>query len=148
GKIANRGVFTYGLLAGALPDFWLGLVLVYFFFYKFNFMPAPLGRLDPSTPRPNDVTGLLTIDSIISGNWADLVSTVSHLVLPVVTLVFVYSPVVLKMARSTVFEILDAPYVRFAHACGLPPRKILVHSALIAVGPIVTILSVVYGYLL
>ena len=148
GRLLNRAANFYGLLAGALPDFWLGLVLVFVFFFKFDVAPAPLGRIGADVPRPPHHTGFLTIDSVIAGDWRALGSVLGHLVLPVVTLVFVYSPVVLKMARSTVGEVLDAPYVRFAHALGIPRRRLLAGTALNTVGPVVTILAVVYGYLL
>lgn len=148
GRSLTRLTNGYGLLAGALPDFWLALVLVYFFFFKFGIAAAPLGRIDPAVTAPDSVTGFLVFDSLTQGNWAALRSSLAHLVLPVVTLVFVYSPVVMKMARTTVAETLDAPYVRFAHALGIPRRRLLTGTALNTVAPVVTILAVVYGYLL
>ena len=47
----------YGLLAGALPDFWLALVLIYVFYTMLDWTPAPLGRIDMAILPPPTVTG-------------------------------------------------------------------------------------------
>src|SRR5579875_3185827 len=43
----DRWTRFYGLLAGAIPDFWLGLILIFFLYFKLRVFPAPPGRLDP-----------------------------------------------------------------------------------------------------
>src|SRR5262245_41230276 len=52
GGWVDRVTRLYGLLAGALPDFWLGLLLIFFLYYKVQIFPAPLGRLDPFMDPP------------------------------------------------------------------------------------------------
>ncbi len=64
-KIAD----IYGLCAGALPDFWLALVLIFIFYTVLKILPAPLGRLDMALVQSPTVTGFLTIDSLIAGDW-------------------------------------------------------------------------------
>ena len=64
-KIANG----YGLIAGAIADFWIGLMFVYFFFYILHWAPAPLGRLGLMTIPPKTVTGFLLIDSLLKEIW-------------------------------------------------------------------------------
>ncbi len=76
----------YGLLAGALPDFWLGLVLIFFFYTLLGWAPDPLGRLGIAVIAPPTVSGFLIIDSIVAGNWEALWSALGRLILPVVTL--------------------------------------------------------------
>src|SRR5262245_42272852 len=37
--LLNRVVFGYGMLAGALPDFWFALIAIYVFFYQLHWLP-------------------------------------------------------------------------------------------------------------
>src|ERR1700748_2810191 len=45
----------YGLAAGALPDFWFALVLIFVFYTLLAWAPAPLGRIDMIVIPPNPV---------------------------------------------------------------------------------------------
>ncbi|HUS82910.1 MAG TPA: ABC transporter permease, partial [Dehalococcoidia bacterium] len=105
-RLADRGVFGYGLLAGALPDFWLGLILLFVFYNLLGVAPAPLGRLDTGIEPPHAITGFYTLDSLVTGNWEAFSSTVRHLALPVITLVFVYGGPILKMTRQVMSSVL------------------------------------------
>src|SRR5207237_8084996 len=100
-RVADRGSFIYGFLAGAMPEFWIGLMLIFIFYYKLRILPAPLGRLDPIIQPPPHVTGSYTIDSLIAGDWGALKSSVVHLIGPVLTLAFVVTGPILKMTRLT-----------------------------------------------
>lgn len=146
--LASKLSFVYGLLAGALPDFWVGLILIFVFFNLLNWFPAPLGRLDLAIAPPERITGMYTVDSLLTGNWAAFRSALSHLALPLMTLVFVYMAPIVKMTRSSMEEVLSSEFVTYSTACGLP-RSIVVRRALKnALPPVVTIIGVLYGYLL
>ena len=67
--LTRRISFGYGLLAGALPDFWLGLVLIFVFFSVLGWAPGPEGRLGILDLRPEWVTGFYTIDALLAGNF-------------------------------------------------------------------------------
>ena len=76
----------YGLLAGAMPDFWLALVLIYIFYTQLGWIAAPLGRVDMAVVPPKTITGSLVVDSLLTGNFEALSSSFGHLILPVLTL--------------------------------------------------------------
>lgn len=138
----------YGLLAGALPDFWLGLVLIFVFYTTLGWVSAPLGRLDYAIVPPDPVTGALLIDSLLARNWAALGNAAGHLVLPVLTLGLINAGPILKMTQSTMERMLEADFSRYAELCGLP-RDVVVRKALRNSLPsIVTIVSVLYGFLI
>ncbi len=138
----------YGLMAGALPDFWFALVLIFLFYTLLGIAPAPLGRIDFVIIPPPAVTGSLLIDSVIAGNWAALRNAAGHLVLPVLTLGIINAGPILKMTQSTTERMLQADFSRYAEMCGLP-RNVVVRNALRnALPSIVTIVSVLYGFLI
>ena len=138
----------YGLMAGSLPDFWFALVLIFVFYTMLGVAPAPLGRLDFVIIPPDPVTGSLLIDSIIAGNWAALRNAAGHLVLPVLTLGIINAGPILKMTQSTTERMLQSDFSRYAEMCGLP-RHVVVRNALRnALPSIVTIVSVLYGFLI
>ena len=106
GRLARVADF-YGLCAGAVPDFWLALVLIYVFDTLVGIAPAPLGRMDLIVFPPPTVTGMYTIDSLLAGDsrlsdrpWPDLV-------LPVLTLGLINAGPILKMTQSTVERMLS-----------------------------------------
>ena len=143
-KIAD----VYGLAAGALPDFWLALVLVFIGYTVLQVFPAPLGRLDIAILAPPTVTGSLLIDSTLAGDWEALGSAAAHLILPVLTLGIINAGPILKMTQSTMEQMLQADFSRYETLCGLPRRYVVRHAFHNALPSVITIVSVLYGYLL
>jgi peptide/nickel transport system permease protein len=138
----------YGLLAGAMPDFWLALVLIYIFYTRLNWIAAPLGRIDLAVIPPKTITGSLVIDSLLTGNIEALSSSFGHLVLPVLTLGIINAGPILKMTQTMVTRALSSEFVQYAEICGLPRRVILRQAVRAALPAIVTIISVLYGFLI
>ncbi len=148
GGVAERGVTVYGLLAGAVPDFWLALILAYFFYYRLHWFPAPVGQLDFSVSMPPQVTGFLLIDTILAGDGAAFRSHVAHLVLPVTTLTLIYAAPLLKTTRASMHSVLQSGYIRYGEGAGLPNRVIMRYALRNALSPVVTLSGVLYGILL
>src|SRR6266481_4780809 len=53
----------------SLPVFFTGLVLVYIFYFRLGWSPAPLGRLDVFYSAPPAVTGFYLIDALIARDF-------------------------------------------------------------------------------
>ena len=138
----------YGLLAGAMPDFWLALVLIYIFYTQLGWIAAPLGRIDMAVVPPKTVTGSLVIDSLLAGDFEALSSSFGHLVLPVLTLGIINAGPILKMTQTMVSRALSSEFVHYAEMCGLPRRVVLRQAVRAALPAIVTIISVLYGFLI
>ena len=131
------------------PLFWLGLMLVYVVFYRLHWVPAPTGRLDDFMPEPRRITGLLTIDGLLTGDTAALRSAFLHLLLPGVSLAFVIIAPIAKMTRSAMVQVLRTDYIQTARAIGLSPRRYVLRDALRnALIPVLTTLGIVLGYLM
>jgi ABC-type dipeptide/oligopeptide/nickel transport system permease component len=147
-RFLKKITFGYGLLAGALPDFWLGLLLIFIFFTTLHWAPGPEGRLGIADIPPPKVTGAYTIDALLAGQWSAFSSAATHLILPVITLAFVYGAPIFKMTRSTMAASLRSDYTTYAEGFGLPHRKILSYALRNAAPPAIVITGIVSGYLL
>ena len=144
----KRISFLYGMVAGALPEFWWALMLILVFFVTLGVAPPPLGRIDIIITPPPRLTGLLTVDSLLAGNLVAFRSAFAHLVLPGLTLAFVYAAPLLKLTRTQMMEALGSDYVRYAWACGLPDTRIYRGALRNAIMPVITLSGLVYGYLI
>ena len=62
GSLVDRVASAYGMLAGAMPDFWWALFLIFVLFGQLQIVPAPIGRIDLALLPPPQVTGFYTIE--------------------------------------------------------------------------------------
>jgi len=131
-----------------MPSFWLGLLLIFLFFAKLHWLPAPMGRIDRNIGRPPYVTGWYTIDTLLDGNWDGWVSSVKHLILPALTLAITTSPSTLQITRNKTEEVMQSDYIRAARAFGLPPGAIRRYALKNMLAPVITMIAMTYGYLL
>lgn len=133
----------------SMPVFWLSLLLIYFFFFNWHIAPAPLGRINPRVTAPETLTGLYTVDSLVTGNWAALKSSLANLALPTIALAYGAMAPLARMARSGMIDVLQTQYIRTARAQGLLRRTVVMKYALKnALLPVVTMTAIVYGFLL
>jgi peptide/nickel transport system permease protein len=133
----------------SVPGFAIGLILIYVFYFRIQLFPAPLGRLDPEIAPPPNVTGLLTVDSMLAWRWDAFGSALAHLVLPGLTLALGFTPAIYQLTRDTALAALRSNHVRAARSYGLPGRTIYVHHVLRhLLAPVATSAALTYGYLL
>ncbi len=146
--VVDRALFVYSMLAGSIPDFWLGLILIFVFFSLLGWLPGPIGQLDPTIETPPRITGMIALDALISGRWEAFRSAVEHLVLPVATLTLVYMTLIIKNTRSTVEEMLKSDFVEHARALGLSRLTLLSYALRNAFPPVITVVGIVFWFLL
>jgi len=113
----DRFALSFGTAAQAIPNFWLGLILIIL-----------LGVMFPIFP--------------VSGD-----STWKHFILPCFVLGTSSVPQVLRLTRTGMIEVLGSDYIRTARAKGFRPRQILFRHALRnALLPVVSVLTIQLGY--
>src|ERR671925_1328774 len=141
---AGTGVALIGV---SLPNFWLGIMLIYFFGGQWNLLPVA-GRVEYGIDI-QPITRLFLLDSLITGNLIGFWSAVQHLLMPAVTLGTALAAIVTRITRSSVLEVMRQEYVMTARAKGLSERVVvwrhILRNALITV---VTILGLQLGALL
>ena len=133
----------------SMPVFWVGLVLIFVFYYTLHVAPAPLGRVGTFAQAPPGRTGLLTVDSVLAGNLSTLGDALGHLVLPGITLALVVMVPIMRITRASMLEALGQPYIRTARAAGVRYREIVTVDALRnSLVNVLTVGGLVLGYLI
>ena len=127
GTLFDRFSMGIALAGVSLPIFFTGLVSLALFSYKWPIFPNV--TFVPFTQNP-----LL---------WA------RNLVLPWVTLAFLYAALYARLTRAGMLETMGEDYIRTARAKGLPERTVIVrHGLRAALTPIITIFGMDLGALL
>jgi len=117
-SVWDRLALGFAIFFISAPVFWLGLVLLWVFWYKLG-VAAGTGYFPPGQ------YGLLT--------WLD------HMILPWFTLALLYAGWYARMTRGAVLDTLRQDYVRTARAKGLGEARILLRHVLRAcLTPILT----------
>ncbi len=107
------------LLGFSIPTYWLGLVMLFVFFYLLGWAPPGMGRISLMVSPPQFVTGSYLIDGLIEANWEAANSALTHLILPVLCLAIVSAAPIIKQTRAIALEVIASDTVRYARACGL-----------------------------
>src|SRR5215472_5590145 len=147
GKAADAAGRLSAIAGLSIPVFWLALLLQLLFSTQLAWLPLG-GRLSPGMAPPPHITGLLTVDSLLTGNFAIFVNAVEHLVLPVVVLAAGVYGLMVRVMRTSVIDALGEEYVRTAEAKGLSRWRVLRRHVLRnALLPAVTVLGLEFGLL-
>jgi peptide/nickel transport system permease protein len=147
-SVAKKGMFGYGMTAGAFPDFWLGLLLIFVFYVLLKWAPAPVGQLDIGMTAPKTITGAYILDSLLTGNWPVFISSLKHVVLPVFVLSFVYGGGTAKIAIVTANRIKHAQFIDYAKVSGLSPKLIQGYIRRSVYPSVATITAFTFGFLI
>jgi ABC-type dipeptide/oligopeptide/nickel transport system permease component len=143
---ACRVLTTAGV---SLPVFFTGLLMVYVFYFLLGWMPAPLGRLDVFATPPPAVTGFYLIDALLIGDTETFRAAAAQIVLPAATLaLFALAPIA-RITRASMLAVLGSEFIRTARASGLSgPSIVLSYALRNALLPVVTVLGMVFSFLL
>jgi dipeptide transport system permease protein len=135
------------LVGYSMPIFWWGLLLIILFSGILGWTPVS-GRIALNFFF-QPITGLMTIDSLIYGNWNAFVSALRHLILPTIVLGTIPLAVIARQTRSAMLEVLGEDYVRTARSKGLSPRRVIgLHAFRNALIPVVTTIGLQVGLLM
>lgn len=118
-SLIDRMALVVSVLGQALPNFWFALILILVLSVWFPLLP----------PSGNE-------------SWRNFV-------MPTLVLGYYSTPAVMRLTRSGMIEVLQADYIRTAHAKGLAPVRIMFKHALRnAIIPVVSLAAVQFGYML
>lgn len=141
-------IATAGALLGvSMPIYWLALILIYALAVNRQIFP-PSARLDADLEVVRR-TGFMLIDTLLMGDIRLFLNALWHLILPSFVLSTVVMPILARLTRASMLEVMRQDYVRTAEAKGLQRRVVIVRHALKnALLPIVTVVGLQLGGLL
>ena len=115
----DYGAQVFAVLGVSIPNFWLGLILVWIFAIVLGWLPA-----------------------ISNGHGKELI-------LPSITLGTAAAAILARLTRSSMLDVLSRDYVRTARAKGLRERSVVwIHALRNALIPVITIIGLEFGGLL
>ena len=128
GTFWDRAGMLFALIGVSLPVFWLGQLLLYFFWFKLQIAPASGLEINATIP-----------ESIAQGKF----------ILPWITLSVTSAAFYARMVRGNLIETMSEDYIRTARAKGLGERRVVFkHGLRGALTPVVTMLGLDLGALL
>lgn len=139
GGAADRMVRIMAVAGAAIPAFWFGAILIILFYRELGWFPAS-GRFT-GTPPPM-VTGVMTLDALLAGDWAGFRVACAHLALPVLTLALLDLGLFARLTRNQMLGVMAQDYIRVARASGLPEGAIVrVHALRNALSPLIPVVA-------
>ena len=147
GSVFDQLTMGVALTGYSMPIFWWGLLLIILFSGILGWTPVS-GRISLLYFFPQ-VTGFMTIDTLLSGQKGAFQSAISHLILPSIVLGTIPLAVIARQTRSAMLEVLGEDYVRTARAKGLSPMRVIgLHALRNALIPVVTTIGLQVGLLM
>jgi peptide/nickel transport system permease protein len=148
GKLPDHLSRVLALIGTSLPEFWLGILLIFLLYYVWGIAPPPSGRLAQGIVLTR-VTGFEVLDALLTGNGKAFWSALSHLALPVTTLVVVITGPLTRSVRAAALDVLDSNAYGCAVAHGLTGwRRWQSYLARPSLAGLPTLAALVYGTLL
>jgi peptide/nickel transport system permease protein len=146
-SLLDRFSMAGAFLGISMPGFWLGIILILFFAVRLHWLPVQ-GRIGFDA-QLQPITGFHVLDSLLTQNKKALTSSLTHLVLPSVTLGAPVMAVVARVLRSSMLETLRSDFVTLARSKGAPEWSVILKHALRnALIPTVTVVGLQVGVLL
>ena len=134
------------ILLLSIPEFLWGLILLFLFGVLLQLLPFT-GRVSPGLSQPH-ITGFLLLDALLVGRFDIFFNAWQHLILPAVALGLAFSPTIMRVLRSSLFDVYHEDYIQQARLRGVSEGRILLgHAFKNASLPTLTLAGVQFGFL-
>ncbi|NOV04784.1 ABC transporter permease [Paenibacillus planticolens] len=129
GSWLDRAITFMSTVGMAIPEFWLGILLIIIFAVAYHILPP---------------SGMVTAGNVFA--WGDLFK---HMIMPMLTLSILMLPNIVRFTRSAMVDVIDLDFIRTARAKGLKSFRVFFKHALRnALIPIVAIIGLIIPILL
>jgi len=151
--LLDHSIRVFTILGWSFPTYVFALIALMIFYGWLDWFPA--GRLshwatmEVTSESFTAYTGMNLLDAILNGNGPILLDAIRHLVLPVITLAYVWWAGMVRIMRSSMLETLRQDYVTTARAKGLSEKVVQNrHARRNALLPVTTIAGLIVAQLM
>ncbi len=142
----DYGTMIVALIGISTPVFWAGIVLIYILSFRLGIFP--IGGILGTGIDLRHITYGYVVDSLLTGNWTALRSSLHHLLLPAIVLSTIPMAIVARMTRSSMLEQLGQDYVRTHRAKGLSETAVVYGRVFRnALNPVISLAGLRLGWL-
>jgi len=132
----SRFFMGASIVGVSIPVFLSAILLIYIFSVGLGWLPS-YGRGELVEIFPGWQSGFFTADGL------------KHLILPSIALSSIMLPLFIRLIRAEMKEVLETEYIKYAHAKGLKPYRVLfVHAFKNTLLPVITVGGVQLGTLI
>ncbi len=124
---------VFSIIGYSFPTFVFGLLVLLIFYSQLQWFPP--GRLSDwasaivYSPQFHQYTGMFTLDALLNGRFDIFLNALRHLVLPALTLSYVFWALILRVTRSSMLEVIRQDYITTARSKGMTERMVIVRHA-------------------
>lgn len=108
----------------AIPAFVAAIFFMLMFGFYWPILPV-IGRISPGIITSTSITGLLTFDNLIQGNFVAFWDALKHLILPSIALSFGRTFQEARITRSSMVENMHKDFISAERGSGIPERVIM-----------------------
>ncbi|MTD14150.1 ABC transporter permease subunit [Nakamurella sp. YIM 132087] len=136
----RKGIFAgvskiLSLIGLGTPQFWVALVLILVFSSGLGILPGASGRLTSFLQPPPKITGLYSIDALLSGQFVVFSDAMAHLLLPALCLAIIPASFLVRLITANQNDVAKAAFVTVVRSKGVTRwqthRRHVLHNALL-----------------
>lgn len=136
------------IFCAVTPSFFLALLLQILAGYVLHILPTT-GRMPPNLGFVADITGLMTVDSILKGRLDVLPDALRYLLLPSLALAAATMGQIARITRSSMIDVSSQDYIEASRAFGVPePVRVFKYMLRPSFVPPLTILGLEFASLI
>ncbi|HEV2517178.1 MAG TPA: ABC transporter permease [Devosia sp.] len=144
GKVVDGVSRLVAVMGGAMPTFWLALMLQYFLGSVLRITPIT-GQHSFGVSAPS-ITGMPTVDALLAGNLSAFFDALAYLILPAFVFAVPFASQVYRILRATLLGVLASDLVLPVLAKGASTRRIVLRHALPnSLAPTVSLIGTLVG---
>lgn len=130
-KKPDNVILTFAMIGYSIPIFWLGLLAILVFSIQLSWLPSA-GQVSLLF-EIEQITGIQFIDILLSDSpykWQAFQDASRHIILPACVIALAPATIFVRLARTSMLNVLESHYIKAAMAKGLTFRQIIFHHAI------------------